>query len=154
MPFKFSKWLLVPILKQKEAERTVPSESIEDPTDPGEGCSRRRKADDDPSWEQPDANKKTMPEMITLTLEQKTWIERMIPVLDLCHLSHDQAFLILSQFLVTNGVDLKNVILSPTTIRDIREKVHLHKEETKVNIFPTFPLFWLYYVEKSFTINK
>ena len=99
MPFKFSKWLLVPILKQKEAERTVPSESIEDPTDPGEGCSRRRKADDDPSWEQPDAKKKTMPETITLTLEQKTWIECMIPVLDLCHLSHDQAFHILSQFL-------------------------------------------------------
>jgi hypothetical protein len=68
---------------------------------------------------------KKKPDTITLTLTQKKWIKKLIPAADRARLSSEHLFRILSDLLTSNGVNLEDVILSPSTIMALRKEAEL-----------------------------
>ena len=65
---------------------------------------------------QPSQKKTQLSDTIVLELKQKDWIKQLIPAADRARLSSNNLYYLLSDLLTTNGIDLKDVIISPATI--------------------------------------
>jgi phosphoribosyl-ATP pyrophosphohydrolase len=66
-------------------------------------------------------------ETIQLTLKQKDWMKATIIACDRAGLSDDFIFH-LCTFLVSNGVDIDDVIISPSIISQLRRELHLETD--------------------------
>ena len=111
-------------IASQEDEETVSSEVIDD--DDAPAPSRLRSDESiDPDWVPCDMKGKRKPASFTPTYVQREWIKPMIPAADRACISDEALFYVLKAQLVGNGVDLNDVFLSPSLIKEIRREVHL-----------------------------
>ena len=61
-----------------------------------------------------------MPEFITPKLPQRDWMKPAFAAADRGKVSNDTLFNIFRDMLVGNGVDMKDVVMSPSLIRQMR----------------------------------
>ena len=78
---------------------------------------------DDPEWTRPEEKVKKRPDSFTVTLVQKEWIKSFCRAADRAAISDDSLFFMLRDFCEAHGISMKDVILSPSTIREIRREV-------------------------------
>ena len=78
---------------------------------------------DDPEWTRPEGKRKKRPASFTVTLVQKEWIKSFCRAADRAGISDDSLFFMLRDFCEAHGIPLKDVILSPSTIKEIRMEV-------------------------------
>ena len=102
---------------------SVTSEIIDDPYEPS--TSKQDLEADDPSWLPSEAKRRKMPEEFTVTFKQKEWMKPVFPASDRGGVSTNTLFHQLHDLLVGNGVDMKNVIMSPTLIGGLRGDAQL-----------------------------
>ena len=98
----------------------MPSESIEDPDEPS---SSRRRVVEDPDWVAPEAKTKKPPKPATFSvtnLKQRDWIKSIVKSANRAKLSSDDIFFIFGDFFTAHGVDLDDVVFSPSTISQVR----------------------------------
>ena len=110
---------------------TVSSEIISDNDDENEQDG----ADDsqDPEWIRPDGKRKKRPASFTATLVQREWIKSFCRAADRAGISDDSLFFMLRDFCVAHKIPLKDVILSPSTIKEIRKEVE-SESATRVKV--------------------
>ena len=113
--------------RKKEKNATLSSEFINDP-DADRHSSNNNDEGKDPSWTLCEEKEKAKPETIQLTLKQKEWMKATIIACDRGDISNDMIFHILSTLLVSNGVDLNDVIISPSIISQLRREVQLETD--------------------------
>ena len=104
---------------------TLSSEVIDDEDKPAP--KRQLK---DPDWVPCETKGKTKPETFNIPCRQREWIKAVIPAADRFGDSDEALFYKLKALLVGNGVDLNDVFLSPSLIREIRREVHLKTGDT------------------------
>ena len=115
------------VFRQTE-NATVSSETIPDPDEPH--FSGRDDAQDDPSWVPCDQKEKKKPETFQMTCRQKEWMKPVVFACDRANLSEDYIFHILCSLLVGNGVNIDDVIISPSIIKELRREVQLETDAT------------------------
>ena len=101
---------------------TVSSEIISDDDDDED---EQEGVDDpqDPEWLRLDGKRKKRPASFTVTLVQREWIKSFCRSADRAGISDDSLFFMLRDFCVAHKIPLKDVILSPSTIKEIRKEV-------------------------------
>ena len=102
---------------QPKACTTVSSEVIDDPDEPSTSSSS---ADADAEWLPCKSKRRKMPEFITPKLPQREWMKPAFAAADRGKVSHETLFNIFRDMLVGNGVDMKDVVMSPSVIRQMR----------------------------------
>ena len=100
---------------------TVSSEIISDDDDENEQDGAE--SPDDPEWTRPDGKRKKRPASFTITLVQREWIRSFCRAADRAGISDDSLFFMLRDFCLAHDIPLKDVILSPSTIKEIRKEV-------------------------------
>ena len=63
------------------------------------------------------------PAVFQLNLEQKQWIKSLIPAADRARISTENLFFLLHDLITLNGGDIEDVVISPTTIARLRQKL-------------------------------
>ena len=66
-----------------------------------------------------------MPELFSVTFCQRDWMKACFPASDRGGVSNDVLFNQLRNLLVGNGMDMKDVVMSPSLIRDMQGKEQL-----------------------------
>ena len=77
----------------------------------------------DPEWTRPDDKRKKRPDSFTPTLIQREWIKPFCRGADRAAISDDTLFFMLRDFCIAHEIPMKDVILSPSTIKEIRKEV-------------------------------
>ena len=120
-------------LGTQEENATVSSEVIEDPDEPASSCQR---ADSDEDWLPTDGKRAKKSKTFSVeNIPQKEWIKSIIPAANRAQMSSDEIFYVFGDFFSAHGVNIRDLIFSPSTITQVRTEFET-ENAAKIKVNP------------------